>query len=342
MSEFLASAAAKMGVPEPLVRRSAEARAKATGSSTDEVLAAWAGGEAAPAPAAAPPPAPEPTSEPEPAAEPTPEPLPAPTAGPAAGTAVTSRTIEPVAAPTEVTPREALDHPVVISVPTIGIAERTMAAVPRWVAVAFFVIPAFGLLYLSGSGSASTACDDGDVFLQTDVVTGGLENCDGSAFEGRATGGGGGSQFLAIGEEQFVTCAGCHGADGGGGVGPPLGGVTTTFSSCLDHVEWVRLATNGFREADRATYGDLAKPVGGGGFMPGFTTLTDEQLASVAAFERIRFGGADPDQTFVDCGLVGGEEPADGETENGEPPNEEAPAEGEDTQPEAAAATHSG
>jgi len=100
VSEFLASAAAKMGVPEALVRRSAEARAKATGSSTDDVLAAWAGGEAAPA--AAPPPAPEPTSEPEPAAEttPEPEPVPAPAAGPTAGTAAaaTPGTIEPVAA----------------------------------------------------------------------------------------------------------------------------------------------------------------------------------------------------------------------------------------------------
>jgi hypothetical protein len=41
-----------MGVPEALVKRSAEARAKATGTSVDDILAAWAGG--APAPAAAP------------------------------------------------------------------------------------------------------------------------------------------------------------------------------------------------------------------------------------------------------------------------------------------------
>ena len=46
----LAAAAAAMGVPETLVKRSAEARAKATGASVDEILAAWAGG--APAPAA--------------------------------------------------------------------------------------------------------------------------------------------------------------------------------------------------------------------------------------------------------------------------------------------------
>ena len=44
----LAAAAAAMGVPEALVKRSAEARAKATGASADEILAAWAGGAPAP------------------------------------------------------------------------------------------------------------------------------------------------------------------------------------------------------------------------------------------------------------------------------------------------------
>ncbi|MGQ0848978.1 MAG: hypothetical protein ACT4OP_07655 [Actinomycetota bacterium] len=43
MSDLQAAAAA-MGVPESLVQRSAEARAKATGSTTEQVLAAWAGG----------------------------------------------------------------------------------------------------------------------------------------------------------------------------------------------------------------------------------------------------------------------------------------------------------
>jgi hypothetical protein len=53
----LAAAAAAMGVPEALVKRSAEARARATGASVDEILAAWAGGGEAPAAAASPSPA---------------------------------------------------------------------------------------------------------------------------------------------------------------------------------------------------------------------------------------------------------------------------------------------
>lgn len=52
MSEQLSAAAAAMGIPEALVERSAEARAVEAGTSSEEILAAWAGGEAPPAPAA--------------------------------------------------------------------------------------------------------------------------------------------------------------------------------------------------------------------------------------------------------------------------------------------------
>ena len=69
MSDNLAAAAAALGAPEDLTNRSAAARAAADGTSTEEVLAAWAGG--APLPAA---------SAPPPAAE-TPPPTPAPSIG---------------------------------------------------------------------------------------------------------------------------------------------------------------------------------------------------------------------------------------------------------------------
>ncbi len=44
----LAAAASALGAPEAIVRRSAEARAKASGASVDDILAAWAGGTSAP------------------------------------------------------------------------------------------------------------------------------------------------------------------------------------------------------------------------------------------------------------------------------------------------------
>lgn len=68
MSETpLAAAAAALGMPEDLTLRSAEARAAETGSSVDEILNAWAGGEAmAATPSAAPaePPSVEESTEP--------------------------------------------------------------------------------------------------------------------------------------------------------------------------------------------------------------------------------------------------------------------------------------
>ncbi|MFZ0013446.1 MAG: cbb3-type cytochrome c oxidase subunit II [Acidimicrobiia bacterium] len=74
----LSAAAAAMGIPEGLVERSVNARAAESGSSVDELLTAWAGGEAPPpSPASAEPApseetpaekAPEPETRPEPAA----------------------------------------------------------------------------------------------------------------------------------------------------------------------------------------------------------------------------------------------------------------------------------
>lgn len=65
MTDYSAAASA-LGVPESILRRSVEARAKASGVGVDELLAAWAGGEAPPAPAVAPsPPPPAETAPPQ-------------------------------------------------------------------------------------------------------------------------------------------------------------------------------------------------------------------------------------------------------------------------------------
>ena len=134
----LAAAAAAMGVPEALVKRSAEARAKATGASVDEILAAWAGGAAAPAATASAAPRrsrgrrqrPDARRQRPNRSEPAP---------PAAHGARTSnlrtsnlkprsslepRTVTAPPPPTEVSPKEALRFPVVVTVPTSGLTER--------------------------------------------------------------------------------------------------------------------------------------------------------------------------------------------------------------------------
>jgi hypothetical protein len=338
MSELSAAAAAALGVPEAIVMRSAAARATETGMSVDDVLAAWAGGGSVAA--AAPP---NEATEPEEAASAPPSADEAPTGPPAEQGDITPPSKEdlaplPVSAsptapvtrspiPAEVTSAEAANLPEVITVPTAGIRERMNLAVPRWLAAVMLIIPAFALFALGGS--ATDSCGEATE-LRTDVVTGQIVNCDGTEFTGSGIGGGG-DDFIAQGEVIYVAapgnCQGCHGADGGGGVGPGFGGVVTTFGSCLDHIEWVTLGSQGFLDAGESTYGDSNKTINRG--MPAFgASLSEEQLASVVAFERVRFGGADPAQTLTDCGLAPaeGEEDGEGGAPGEEVPGEEAPA----------------
>mgnify|MGYP001270258351 FL=1 len=98
MSDLLSAAAQAMGVPEPIAERSARARAAASGQSYEEILAAWAGGQAvAAAPAEAPPTEEAPAEAPAedaPAAE---EAAPAPPAAPAAPAVEAPRSPAPAA-----------------------------------------------------------------------------------------------------------------------------------------------------------------------------------------------------------------------------------------------------
>ena len=102
-----------------------------------------------------------------------------------------------------------------------------------------------------------------------------------------------------VGEGIFNTCASCHGADGGGGVGPALNGLGEVFSDPATQMHWVSLGSSGWQAEVGDTYGDTNKPVNGG--MPAFAeSLTPEELASVVVYERTTFSGLDP----VEEGLV--------------------------------------
>lgn len=93
---------------------------------------------------------------------------------------------------------------------------------------------------------------------------------------------------LALGEVVYGGCAACHGAGGGGGVGPALDAVLEVFPDYRDHMMWVKLGSSGW---PAATYGATDKPVGGGGSMPAHESFTDEELAQVVLYERATFGG---------------------------------------------------
>lgn len=324
MSEFLAAATEAVGVPEPLVQRSADARAAADGVPVEDILAAWAGGTA-PSPPAAGPPA-EPTAEetpavPEepPAPEPAPEETSEPTPEPAPTTASPVRTTRPV--PETVGVDQAREWESVITVPTAGLKERTATRVPSWLTAVFVILPLIGLLYLLQFSDGPDCGTSG--LLAVDGASGEVVNCDGSPFEGRGAPGGS-TNFLALGQSLYadpqVACNGCHGDNGEGGVGPTFAGgaVLATFPTCADHVQWVQLGSSGWQAQVGTEYGAAGILSLGG--MPGFgDDLSDEDLRSVIAFERVRFGGADLDETLVDCGLVIPEAPDEGE---GAPPGE--------------------
>jgi mono/diheme cytochrome c family protein len=82
----------------------------------------------------------------------------------------------------------------------------------------------------------------------------------------------GGTPQPSAGARLFsVNCAGCHGADGGGGVGPKLAGeVTTDFPNIDDQIAVVR-------------DGRRSMPAFGG-------DLTDEQLRQVVEYTRTELG----------------------------------------------------
>ncbi len=287
MEELIQRAAAQLGYPPGMVERSARARAQAEGKSVEAILAGWLGEEApaggtAPAPAAAAPPAAAASAGATPADD--------------APSGPTVEVLAATPAPPAATPVPAAEEPE----PEEEEEPASRFAVPVWLAAAFVVIPLIAVVYAlflpNGPG-----CGSGAV-LALDPETGEAVNCDGSEY-GTAT-----VDFVSLGAEIYANCTACHGANGGGvGSFPAFtgGALLATFpiGECEDHVQWVVLGTEGWPDP---TYGANDKPVGGSGaLMPGFAASLEEQAIRAAVlYERVAFGGQDPLEAEVDCGLV--------------------------------------
>jgi mono/diheme cytochrome c family protein len=287
---LLDAVAEARGMPASLVERSAGARAKKTGGSTDDVLREWAveaGIEVGAAPAAAT----SAAAAPEPGVvaaivEPADEPV----------GAVSVEVFEPTAAVPAAEGPEAADE--------TGSRRRY----PVLLAAAMVLIPLMAVLYLVVVPNGPSCGSSGQ--LAVDPVSGEAVGCDGAEY------GGGEVNSFAAGEEIYqANCAVCHAAEGTGGAGPAMSGgaVLATFpeDACVTQIEWVALGSSGWPDA---TYGADAKPVIGG--MPGFEgSLIAEELAQVILYERVAFGGEDLATAEAECGLMG--DAADGETESG-------------------------
>ena len=299
MGELLAKVAEILGAPETLVQRSAEARAEASGNTVEEVLQSWAGGEAI-APSA-------------PAAE-------APVEEVKEEVVVEEAPVEEVkeevvveeapVAKSVTTKVETVIKKVSMANNTMGIKLNTDTTLPRWLNFSFMIIPVFILIGMINTSGAQECGVNG--ILDVDRKSQQTVNCDGSPFEGKGVASTNAVNYVAVGQQVYsgaAACAGCHGANGGGGVGPSFigGALYTTFPTCADHAKWIQLGSAGWQAEVGAAYGaEDTISIGG---MPGFQgKLTEEELMAVVVFERVVFGGGNTEEVLIDCGLLETEE----------------------------------
>jgi mono/diheme cytochrome c family protein len=330
VDKYVEIAAEMMKMPASMIRRSAEARARTEGRSYEEVLADWAEVDVADVRAAAEEAEKEATDAPAPTSD---DAASGQTQEPDDDRAQQEESGDDVAegdAPDEDDEAAAAEE----EGPAVEVIggddepsepepsedeEPAMAAVgvglPTWLLALFIIVPAFAIGYASFFPNGPNCGDAGR--LAVDPVTGIAVNCDGTAY------GEIGVDFFAMGADVYAVCAGCHGQGGDGGAGPAFigGALLATFpeGQCDLHTEWIRLGTQGWPEP---TYGANEKPVGGfGAPMPGFGSLSDEELAAVALYERVQFGGEALEAALVDCGLVdgdNGDDPGNGPDDDGD------------------------
>jgi mono/diheme cytochrome c family protein len=110
-------------------------------------------------------------------------------------------------------------------------------------------------------------------------------------------------ESLRIGRGVYAdNCSSCHGSRGQGGVGPSLSDVRATWPDCDDQQEWIALGSERWTAEYGPVYGSDDTPITN--VMPGRAeTLTPDEIAAVAAFERVEYGGGDPTEELVGCGL---------------------------------------
>jgi mono/diheme cytochrome c family protein len=107
---------------------------------------------------------------------------------------------------------------------------------------------------------------------------------------------------IGIGAEIYSSCASCHGAEGGGGVGYAFSGgsVLQTFPHIEDQIRYVFYGTEGYNAAGVEIYGNPDREggphvTGNLGVMPAFGgQLTQYEIVAVVCHERYTLSGADP------------------------------------------------
>ncbi len=115
--------------------------------------------------------------------------------------------------------------------------------------------------------------------------------------------------LLGEGEELYIEsgCSGCHGAEGGGGIGPAFanGEVHVSFTSIEDQMVWVSKGSAIVGTGNIYTSENSTRPRAVANQMPGYGAgasgaLDVEQLLAVVLYERTQF---EPSQEFAERDL---------------------------------------
>lgn len=156
-------------------------------------------------------------------------------------------------------PAPAAPAPAVPDAPTAPLPDYVRdpgpkSGIPYWMMPILLILPLWGIMYLGAFGETSQV-----------ELTG-----------------------IELGAQVYQrSCASCHGATGGGGVGPKVAGgeAKLTFPNEAEHIAWVETGSSTKRGQP---YGDPARgKVASTGGMPGFAgQLSPEEIAAVVLFER--------------------------------------------------------
>lgn len=145
------------------------------------------------------------------------------------------------------------------TLPVSHVESGPRSGIPVWMMPVLLLLPFWGVIYM-GSFSAPKAAAGGPI--------------------------NGAQVYVKAG------CGSCHGATGGGGVGPKLAGgeAKLTFPNEADHIAWVE---TGSSPSKGKSYGDPNRPGGArpaaSGGMPAFKgQLTPEEIQAVVTYERDR------------------------------------------------------
>lgn len=171
------------------------------------------------------------------------------------------------AAPVPAAPRE----PVVTPDPPYVKAAKERPKIPYWAMGTLSLLPVFMFMYWRGLTTEEKVVE-GPIGVGAEIYTG------------------------------AGACSGCHGADGGGGVGRQLndGEVMKTFPYMNDMLNFVYVGTQGFEAEGLPFYGNPDREGGphlryNGAAMPAQGgALSELEILEVSCYIRYELGGADP------------------------------------------------